>query len=410
MAEDQIYTGRAAGQHAVAAFEAIAGYARERLRPWTAGAGQGGREPAHDHNRLSGMLCALRHLTDKYAEISFRSVLEDSKREYRRQRADPHRALPAGAAAAAWAIGTCHRSINTPEQFRGSAWPPDALEGLRGYAAMAGQGFPAAIGSITGQLITDLRHYADRQHIDFGTVMTAADQAYASQRLAAEGPFQTGLDPGQHPAPVLTPPAPAPAAGLIATRQGIITSLADAEWLLVRTAARIDYQARNAPASPYQPDQDDLLALSSALAGMSGQPAEQVIIQLTPRIEARITEIERGPETAAELGRGHGHAGTGPYCDLDIDGDATALMRALGKTEPMTDANYPHRLNLVTAYAHAYRQARTPGPATAASPARIAAQGFPRHLGPAATPAEQDPAARQARARTRSRPWHGPAR
>ena len=71
-------------------------------------------------------------------------------------------------------------------------------------------------------------------------------------------------------------------------------------------------------------------------------------------------------------------------------------MRALGETEPMTDANYPHRLNLVTAYAHAYRQASIQGPATAASPARIAAQGFLRHPGPAATPAEQDPATRQA--------------
>ena len=237
------------------------------------------------------------------------------------------------------AIGACHRSINAPSQYRGSAWPPDALAGLREYASWAGLGLPAAIGSITGQLITDLWHYADRQHADIGTAMTAAHQAYAGQRLAAEGPFQTGLDPGQHPALVLTPPAAAPVSGLIATRQGIITSLADAEWLLVRTAARTGYQARNAPASSYQPDQDDLLALSRALAGMCGQSAGQVIIQLTPRIEARITEIEQGPDAAAELGREHGHAGIEPHCDLDIDGDATALMHALGETEPMTDAN-----------------------------------------------------------------------
>ena len=279
------------------------------------------------------------------------------------------------AAAAARAIDVCHRSISTPARFRGSAWPPGSLAGLREYAAWAGQGFPAAIGSITGQLITDLRHYAGRQHIDFGTAMIAADQAYASQRLAAEGPFQTGLDPDQHPASAL---APSPAAsGLIATRQGIVTSFAEAEWLLVRTAARIDYQTRNAPASSYEPDEDDLLALSRALGGMCGQPAEQIVRRLTPQIEARIAEIERGPDTAAELGREHGQAGTEPYCDLDIDGDATALMHALGETEPMTGANYPYRLNLVTAYAQAYRQASTQGPAAAASPARIAAEGFP---------------------------------
>ena len=412
MAEDQIFTGRAAGQHAVAAFEAAAGYAQERLRPWTADAGEGGREPAQDHDRLSGMLCALRHLTDKYAEISFRSVLEDSNREYRRQRAGPRRTHAAGAAAAARAIDVCHRSISTPAQFRDSAWPPDSLAGLREYAAWAGQGFPAAIGSITGQLITDLRHYADRQHIDFGTAMTAADQAYASQRLAAEGPFQTGLDPDQHPASALAP-SPAPASGLIATRQGIVTSFADAEWLLVRTAARIDYQTRHAPASSYEPDEDDLLALSRALGGMCGQSAEQIVRQLTPQIEARIAEIERGPDTAAELGREHGQAGTEPYCDLDIDGDATALMHALGETEPMTGANYPYRLNLVTAYAQAYRQASTQGPAAAASPARIAAEGFPHHPGRPATPAGPpvpDLAARRAQTRPGSRPRHGPTR
>jgi hypothetical protein len=412
MAKDRILTERTAGQHAVAAFEAIAGYARERLRPGTADGGQGGREPAQDHDRLSGTLCALRHLTGKYAEISFRSVLEGSTHEYRRQRADPHRTLPPGTAAAARAIDTCHRSINTPAQFRDSAWPPVALAGLREYAAWAGQGFPAAIGSITGQLITDLWHYAGRQHIDFATAMTAADQAYASQRLAAEGPFQTGLNPGQYPASALTPSPAAPASGLIATRQGIVTSFADAEWLLVRTAARVGYQARHAPASTCKPDEDDLLALSRAIGGICGQPARQIVSQLTPQIEARIAEIERGPDTAAELGREHGQAGTGPYCDLDIDGDATALMHALGETEPMTGANYPYRLNLVTAYAQAYRQASTEGPAAAASPARIAAEGFPRPGRPAtpAGPTAPDPAAHRAQPRPASRPRHGPTR
>ena len=411
MAEDQIFTGRAAGQHAVAAFEAAAGYAQERLRPRTADAGEGGREPAQDHDRLSGMLCALRHLTDKYAEVSFRSVLEDSNWEYRRQCAGPRRTHAAGAAAAARAVDVCHRSINTPAQFRDSAWPPDALASLREYAAWAGQGFPAAIGSITGQLITDLRHYAHRQHIDFGTAMTAADQAYASQRLAAEGPFQTGLDPDQHPASALAPSPAAP--GLIATCQGIVTSFADAEWLLVRTAARIDYQTRHVPASPCKPDEDDLVALSRALGGICGQPARQVVSQLTPQIEARVAEIEQGPDAAAELGREHGQAGAGPYCDLDIDGDATALMHALGETEPMTGANYPYRLNLVTAYAQAYQQASMQGPAAAASPARIAAEGFPRHPGRPATPAgptAPDPAARRAQTRPGSRPRHGPTR
>jgi hypothetical protein len=413
MVKDQDVSMHAAGQQAAAAFEAIAAYAWERLRPWTADGGEGGRDPVQDHHRLSGMLCALRHLADKIPGVSFRGVLEDGNREYHRQQADyPQRTLAAGAAAAARAIDTCQRRINAPEHLRGSAWAPDSLADLREYAPRADQGFPAAIGSITSQLITDLWHHADRQHIDIGSAMTAAHQAYAGQRLAAEGPFQTGLHPGQHPATVLTPSPAAPPPALIATHQGIITSPADAEWLLVRTAARTGYQARHAPASPYEPDEDDLIALSRGLGGMCGQSARQVVIQLTPQIEARIADIERGPDTAAGLGREHGHAGIEPHCDLDIDGDATALMLALGETEPMTDANHPHRLALATAYAQAYRQASTQGSAAAASPARIAAQGFPCRPGPPAAPAgpsAPDPAARRARARPGRRPRHGPA-
>ena len=85
-------------------------------------------------------------------------------------------------------------------------------------------------------------------------------------------------------------------------------------------------------------------------------------------------------------------------------------MHALGETEPMTDANYPYRLNLVTAYAQAYRQASTQGPAAAASPARIAAEGFPHHPGRPATPAgppAPDLAARRAQTRPGSRPGTG---
>ena len=412
MAKDQDVSMHV-GQHAAAAFEALAVYAWERLRPRTVGDGEAGRDRVQDHQRLSGMLCALRHLADKVPEVSFDGVLEDGNREYLRQRADHSlRTLAAGTAAAARAIDACHRSVNAPEHFRGSAWLPGAFADLREYA-WAGQGFPAAISSITGQLITDLWHYADRQHIDIGSVMAAAGQAYAGQRLAAEGPFQTGVDPGQRPATVLTPSPAAPPSGLIATHQGIITSFADAEWLLIRTAARTGYQARHAPASPYQSDEDDLISLSRALAGMCGQSAGQVITQLTLSIEARLADIERGPDTAAELGREHGHAGIEPHCDLDIDGDATALMHTLGETEPMTDANAPYRLALVTAYAEAYRQASTQGPTAAASPAHIAAQGFPRHPGPPATPAgpaDPDQPARQAGARPGSWPRHRPAR
>ena len=46
MAKDLDVSMHVAGQHAVAAFEAIAVYARERRRPRTADSGEGGRDPA----------------------------------------------------------------------------------------------------------------------------------------------------------------------------------------------------------------------------------------------------------------------------------------------------------------------------------------------------------------------------
>ena len=207
-------------------------------------------------------------------------------------------------------------------------------------------------------------------------MLAAGYRAYAGQRLSVEGPFGTGQDSSLRPA-LLIPSAAAPAFELIATHQGIVASFAEAEWHLVRTAARIDYQARHAPAYPYERDEDDLIALSRALGGMCGLSAEQIILQLTPRIEARITEIEQGPEKAAELGHEHGHAGIPPYCGLDIDGDATELMLASGETEWLTDANHPYRLDLVTAYAEAYKAAAQEDPSPAISPAHLASRDFP---------------------------------
>jgi hypothetical protein len=413
MAENKIFSARANAPGAIAAFEAVDICAKARLQPPTIAASDRRHDPEQDHECLARMLGALRHLADHLNGVSYTEALRAADEEYERQGVrGSHLALARQAAVAELAIEACERSTGSPRRDRDGFWPPDTLADLQRYADGQGIGFEAAISRLMVWLLADLQHYADRQGIDFTAAMAAGDRAYTEQRLGAEGPFETGQEPGQRsdtalvPSPGLTAPVP--------THQGVITSFADAEWHLVRTAARIDYQARHAPAYPYEPDEDDLLTLSRALAGTCGQSAEQIIIQLTPRIEARIAEIEQGPDTAAELGREHGHAGIKPYCDLDIDGDATALMHALGETEPMTDANSPHRLALVTAYAEAYRQASTQGRAAAASPARIAAQGFPRHPGPPATPARPPRLPgwllrTQRRAGHGSRPRHGPA-
>ena len=410
MTEEQMFSGWANGHRSSAALEAIYriyAHPEAHLRPQEAAGSVTGRDPGEAHDHLSRMTCALRHLGDGIAGLSFRRVVFGADAAYIRQGSS--REIPAQiagrAAMAARAIDVYDRQVTTPlAATRGRSQA--AVVDLDRLARMQDLAVEALITRLATGLLGDLHHYADRHGAEFQSAMTAGYRAYAAQRLGAEGPFQTGQDTSRSPG-LLTPSPDAPAFELIATRQGIITTSADAEWHLVRTAARIDYQARHAPQYPYQRDEDDLIALSRALGRMCGLPAGEIVAQLTPQTEARITEIEQGPDTAADLGREHGRAGTPPYCDLDIDGDATALMHASGETEPMTDANHPHRLALVTAYAQAYRQAAAQGPA-AASPARLAAQSFLRGPGqpapPGSTPAAPDPPASQARARPGNRP------
>ena len=87
-------------------------------------------------------------------------------------------------------------------------------------------------------------------------------------------------------------------------------------------------------------DADDERVLAEALAEASGQSTATILTGLAPQIADRVTQIEHGARAAAELGREHGQTGTPPYCDLEIDGDATTLLHALGETEWMTDANH----------------------------------------------------------------------
>ncbi len=379
--EEQVFSGWANGHRAHAAREAINAYWKAQLLPGeAAGSGTGG-DPGEVHDRLSRMTCALRHLADGIAGMSFAPALTSADADYIRQSGLVSPAVIARrAATAAQALDVYDLKVMMPP-----LWVPgrrdDTLADLRHRADMQELSFEAVMNRLTAELLCDLHYYADQHVTDFESVLAAGYRAYAGQRLSVEGPFGTGQDSSLRPA-LLIPSAAAPAFELIATHQGIVASFADAEWHLVRTAARIDYQARHAPAYPYERDEDDLIALSRALGGMCGLSAEQIILQLTPRIEARITEIEQGPEKAAELGHEHGHAGIPPYCGLDIDGDATELMLASGETEWLTDANHPYRLHLVTAYAEAYKTAAQEDPSPAISPVHLASRDFPERPAP----------------------------
>jgi hypothetical protein len=287
----------------------------------------------------------------------------------------------------------------------GSIWPLDTLAEFDSYASSRGISREAAVAGLTSGLLASLRQYADHQDLDFGSAMAAGLRAHAQQCLSAYGPIDTGLVPGRRPALVLTRSAAAPPFESVVTQQGVVTALGDAEWLLIRTAARIKQKEQRGYLTSDR-DLDDRRALTDALARECSLPEADVLSQLTSKIAARATEIEHGPAEAAQLGREHGLAGIEPYCDLDIDGDATALLSALGETEWMTDANHGYRVSLVIAYADAYKQASQQDPSAADSPARVAARDFPpQHL---PTPHAGAPASPDAASPPRAQPRPGP--
>jgi hypothetical protein len=351
------------GQRAVSAGQAINAYAQAWRHPAGTKASDADRDPVREQDRLSRLLCALRHHADRVSTLSFHDSLSAARQDAGRPRAGYAQVNAIGAAAGGRALDAYDRVSRAP-----GAWPAGTVADLQAYAGRQGISFEAAISGLTTALVTDLRHFADRHGIDFEAAVPASSRAYTEQRLREEGPFEVGQEIRSRPGTLL---AAAPAAAIfrpVATHQGVVTAFGDAEWHLVRTAARIWDRERSGFPRPYLPDIDDRRVLSDALSEACGLAGTEILRKLTPRIEARAMEIERGVTAAAELGRAHGRARTQPYCDLDIGGDAAALLRAFGETEWMTDANHPYRLALVTTYSEAYLSASEQGPPARPSP------------------------------------------
>ena len=387
-AGDQLSQARANGRSAAAAFEAIGRCARaeapqDSLPPAISG------DPAQEHARLAGAVCALRHLADRFSRLSFGDAMRAADKEYKLPRIGYGRpAMAARVGMAGEAIGICERSIAAPRRHHRGFWPPDTLSYLYGHARSRGVSLDSIVAGLTTRLLTDLRHYADHQGTDFQQALAAGTRAHAEQRLRAEGPFETGQQHGQLPAAAplpVTEPFP-----LTATNQGIVISAADAEWLLIRTAAR-NQQSRESGLSASPRDADDERVLTEALAAARRQAAEEVFAGLAPQVATRVMQIEDGPARAAGLGREHGRTATPPHCDLEIDGDAGKLLDALGETERTTNSNHGYRLSLVTAYAEAYQQATRHGTPPGGSPAHIAARDFPHPSPTSGTPSAPGP-------------------
>ena len=171
-----------------------------------------------------------------------------------------------------------------------AAWAAQAIEAFQSAAGHHGGPDTA---EVIGGLITALCHYADRRGISFGTILTASSDAYLSQRASEQHAYKPGDEvrirdgavlapslatlprlgivtalypgagrtqqyairfPGEINAMPFTGPEiePAPPFQPVRTRQGTVASLAEAEEVLISTAARIQishlYQTRPARA------------------------------------------------------------------------------------------------------------------------------------------------------------------
>jgi hypothetical protein len=367
------------GQRAVAALEAITAYAQARDQPGNdTPRDEIHHEPGPDLDGLSRVLCALRHHADRVSGHRFDDMLNAARQNYQRHRAaDARPVSPAQVTAVRRALEVHDQATGSPKQYRNSFWPPDTLAEVRQYASTRGLSVEAATGRLAGALITDLQHYADDHGVDFDRALAASSRAYTEQRLREEGPFPAGCDTRQS-AVLVSSPATSPFQP-IATRQGVVTSIYDAEWLLVRTAARLhDAKHRGFAESDTPDDVNDKLALSDALAAMCGLTGSEILGRLAPQIMARADEMERAVAAAAEMGRTHGIAGARSYCPFGLDGDYSPLMEAFGETEWKTDANAGYRFALVDAYATAYARA---GRHSGAAAVQIVGRDFPQTSG-----------------------------
>jgi hypothetical protein len=184
-------------------------------------------------------------------------------------------------------------------------------------------------------LISELRHYADWRGIDFDNALAAGNAAYFRNRAEEEHPYSLGEEvehlqrrhgqesPGDD---VLASRSivtsiyperggtqtyyvrflgetdtwplksgdlrPAPAFPGVATNQGTLESLAEAERLLVETSARIrSCQLRDTP--PSRHDITDRLMISAALAEACGLAVPDILRLLEPQVAAWTAEITK---------------------------------------------------------------------------------------------------------------------
>jgi hypothetical protein len=232
----------------------------------------------------------------------------------------------------------------------------------------------ASAGDAVTELLTCLRHYADRCGIDFGETLTASRRAYTAHRGNEEHAYRVGQEVQLRDTVVLSPALaslptrgvvaalypgvlslqtyairfpgevnampftgseiePAPPFPAVRAYQGTMRSLVDAEHALIRTAARIKVNGLSG-VRPARSDIHDRRLLATALGESCNLTPEQMLGQVDMRVTTQVQE-DLATRAAGELGREHARAGIAPVEEERAATQRlTASLRERGLTVP----------------------------------------------------------------------------
>ena len=319
--------------------------------------------------------------------------------------------------------GQISATVTGPANAERAAWAAQAIEA---FQSAAGRNRRLDAADAVGSLITALCHYADRRGISFGPVLTASSDAYLSQRASEQHAYQVGDEvrirtgavlapslatlprlgivaalypsaertqqyairfPGESNAMPFTGPEiePAPPFRPVRTRQGTVTSLAEAEQALVSTAARIQVSHLR-KTRPARADLQDRQMLASVLGQACGLTPQEMLRQAQIKITATV-QRELAMRAAADLGREHARTGTRPF-ETERE-TAARLADALRQKGCVLPGDDPSPRELLWEYRFAFGHEKTgphrPRPSRperdAARPAELAGRDYPASAG-----------------------------
>ena len=186
---------------------------------------------------------------------------------------------------------------------------------------------------------------------------------------------------------------PAPPFQPVRTRQGTVASLAEAEEVLISTAARIQISHLH-KTRPARADIKDRQLLASVLGQACGLTPEEMLRQAGIQVTATV-QRELAMQAAADLGREHARTGIRPFeTELETAARLADVLREKGCALPGDDPS-PQELLWEYRFAFGYEKAGLPRPGPsrsqkdAASPAELTGRNFPAPAGrPFSAPAE----------------------